>query len=520
MVLFNKEDKILSNIARVVEQRMKTADDITLALDSNLGENTGKIWDKNISAGSYGMLWEAIGRYLRNPKIDNQTFESYKEFSGMYFTTHHQNFFDAAPLEVIYSYIEDSALWGAEVFHVWYDIHHFRDIDDPYAHEIGGRLVSMLKYVKSLGLKTYLAGPANEAFDSSPEELRADWTRGHDGYIHTLNSHYHREICPNKPGGIEKMIEYRRQVMEMFKDVELDYVGFGPYDEGGCTCSKCRPWGSNGYIKCLEALIPVVKEYQPNAKIIMGLWLFDHFTEDCESAGVQMLLREGRLSEVTYINPMHGSYGYTHEMYRPKINFTEISMTDTAPWGGYGANPIPQRFQKVWEEHREFEVGGEPYHEGIYADLNAVIMLRCYRANQNAEDTVKEYLSYEFGLEGNLRDEVCKAIYGMGETLFRELDPVAHRYPIFESEKVFEIEETFKKAHATLPEDVRESVKWQLLYLRAMIDGELKRNDYYRNETVRAYFRKIIKLSHLEKSDPWTLPDAEDTPHGWIGVPD
>jgi len=60
----------------------------------------------------------------------------------------------------------------------------------------------------------------------------------------------------------------------------------------------------------------------------------------------------------------------------------------------------------------------------------------------------------------------------------------------------------------------------QLLYLRAMIDGELKRNDYYRNETVRAYFRKIIKLSHLEKSDPWTLPDAEDTPHGWIGVPD
>lgn len=39
MIICNQEDKILANIARVVENRMKGNEAITLKLDSNLGES-------------------------------------------------------------------------------------------------------------------------------------------------------------------------------------------------------------------------------------------------------------------------------------------------------------------------------------------------------------------------------------------------------------------------------------------------------------------------------------------------
>lgn len=438
----------------------------------------------------------------------------------MYFTTHFNNYLDAAPLDELFVYMEDLALWGMNVIHVWFDLHHFESMEDENAKIKSERLLAILKYAKSLGLKTMMAGPANEAFYSSPEELRADWTRGHDGYVRTLNDHYHLEICPSKEGGLEKIIEYRRQMLEVFKDAELDYWGFGPYDEGGCTCSECAPWGSNGYLRTCEELIQVIKEYMPNVQFVLGLWLFDWFTTENESAGVQKAFAEGRLPEIKYINPQHNSYGYTHDMHRPKISFPEISMTDTAPWGGYGANPLPAHFNKIWEEHRDYEEGGDPYLEGIYADLNAVIMLRCFRANQSAEDTVKEYLAYEFGLEGEVNEKVCKAIYGMEETLYRDLDKKAHRYKILNPEKVFEIEEAFSEAHAMLSEDVREGIKWQVLYLRAMIDGELKRNDYYRNDKVKEYFQKLIDLSHLHNSGVYTKPDVEDEENGFPDIPE
>lgn len=46
------------------------------------------------------------------------------------------------------------------------------------------------------------------------------------------------------------------------------------------------------------------------------------------------------------------------------------------------------------------------YSEGFFEDLNKIIMLRFYRENKNASDAVKEYLAYEFGLEGENLDKI------------------------------------------------------------------------------------------------------------------
>lgn len=78
---------------------------------------------------------------------------------------------------------------------------------------------------------------ANEALAGSPEELRVDWTSGHDGYCAELKGHYRVELCPNKPGSMELILEWKREVFQTFSDIKLDYVWIWPYDQGGCTCS-------------------------------------------------------------------------------------------------------------------------------------------------------------------------------------------------------------------------------------------------------------------------------------------
>ncbi len=525
MIKFDSKDKVLSNIAIIFEKRLKEKTDITLIIDKTLGEFTEKIEDGVISAGSHSQLLDACGRFLRDNSVRGE-FTSHKKISGQYITTHFKNYLDAAPLEELYEYYTDLAFWGMNTFNVWFDMHHYVDMEE--GKKDADRLKAMLRFVKSIGIKTSMTYLPNEAWDSSPVELRADWTPGHDGYVYPLSSHYHREICPSVPGGMEEIIKERREMMEYFKDVELDYVYVLPYDQGGCSCTACAPWGSNGLVRNMEALIPVIKEYYPTAQIILSLWQFGTYRcNEEEFVGLKEELLKGRLPEVDYLvsEPQYAEYPFREGMPRPILNFPEISMPGAIPWGGFGANPVPKLQQELWDKNGDKLDGGMPYSEGLYEDINKVICLRFYRDNQSAEATIKEYLSYEFGLQGEILDKVAKAIWDMEETLPRKYAPPytrgekgiyelveregqkPHCYPIVNFDKVFKIEKAFIEANESLPEDIKNSKKWQMLYLRAVIDGELKRNDWTRNDKTFGYFEKIVELCHLQKSGWATKPD-------------
>jgi hypothetical protein len=417
MIRFDQNDKILGNIARVVETRMKKKNidaELTLVLDPKLAELESRFEDGVISGGSYPDILYVAGKFLRDPKLENGEFKSFKPICGLYWATHNQGYAETAPIEELLEDIEDEALWGMNVIEVWYDLAQHKIEESADFIE---RLLTLLRHAKSLGLKTALTTISNEAFDDSPEELRADWTSGHDGYTVNLNAHYHREICPSKKkGGMEKIIEYRRQMLEAFKDADPDIVGIGPYDQGGCTCPDC------------------------------------------------------------------------------------------APWGGYGATPVPMKIQKLWDVNADKLEGGFPYCEGFYEDINKAIVLRQYRDNQHASDTVKEYLAYECGLEGELLDEVHTAVMAMEETHARGWEP-GHRYTIKNPAKIFEIEATILKAHEQLPDEYKNGKKWRLFYYRAIIDAELARNDFYRNDKVVGYFNEMIELYHLYNANWYVKPD-------------
>ncbi len=527
-IIYNKNDKILSKIAEKFQKRLKADVEITLEIDEALDEFCGEIKDGTIKAGSYHQLLDTAGRFLRNPNASG-TFKSYKKMPGMYFASHFNNYYDAAPLEEVYEYIDDLAFWGMGVLGFWFDMHHYKSMKD--GEKQSSRLLAMLSYANSIGVKTSMTMLANEAFDNSPTELRADWTSGHDGYIRDLNDHYHLEICPSVEGGLQKIVEYRREMMEVFKKAQIDYILIGAYDQGGCTCPKCAPWGGNGFVKCCEAIIPLIREYFPNSKYILSLWQFGSFTGNTvEFEMLNEKMNAGALPEVSYMmsEPSNNSYAFTHDMARPVVGFPEISMCSTSPWGGYGANPRPDRWQKLWDTNRDRLDGGQPYSEGIYEDINKIIHLRFYRDNQDARTTVKEYLKYEFSLRDDLLDEVTQAIFDMDETLYRKFSRLyvtdekgvliknpnmqfpPHYYEIYTPDKVASIEETIMKADATLTPEIRAKTKWQLIYLRAVIDGELLRNKFYRNEKVLEYFYKLIEISHLESSGVYTKPDVTE----------
>ncbi len=68
-----------------------------------------------------------------------------------------------------------------------------------------------------------------------------------------------------------------------------------------------------------------------------------------------------------------------HERPHPErwvlTSFPEISMTGHRPWGTAGAAALPQRWSGQFDELREKTVGGWPYSEGIYEDLNKFLWI-------------------------------------------------------------------------------------------------------------------------------------------------
>lgn len=522
MIKFNVNDKILSNISRIVEKRAKGEINLTLVLDENLGEYNGKYENGVITGGSYHSILELCGRYLRNPKMKNTEFHSHKEACGIYLASHRNNYYVEAPLSELYDYVEDLALWGMNLIQMWFSICEHDSIED--GRELIDRIKSILKHCKSIGVKTILATIVNGAFkNNSPEHLRADWTSGHDGYIYNLNAHYHIELCPSTEEGMAKIIENRKIFLEEFKDVSPDYISLGAYDQGGCSCSKCAPWGGNGYVKCCEETLKLVKEYLPNTKCILSTWQFGTFTgNDDEFIGLKKAIENGPLKECVYIRsePQYQFYPFHEGMPLPLVGFSEISMCSTLPWGGYGTNPIPRLLQILWDKDGDKLEGGLPYSEGIFEDINKVIMLRFYRENKSASDTVREYLSYEFGLSGEMLDKVHKAIMDMEDTFYRSCES-GHSYPLrkppyvpaeydvkADTKIMPEIEKVIVEVHNTLPKEIQENKKWQLIYLRAMIDGELSRNNMTRNDKVQEYFKTIEKMFYLEKAGRCVHPDV------------
>ncbi|MCY2990213.1 MAG: hypothetical protein NTY19_20410 [Planctomycetota bacterium] len=458
-----------------------------------------------------GLLY-GVGKLLRTSRYDQGGFTPsiwreisvpHKPVRGIYFATHFYNYYHAAPTEEIERYVEDLGLWGYNALVVWYDMHHFDGADDPQAVAFREHLHKILAAARRIGLDVGLGVIANEAYGNSPPTLRADPSAQRGGW-------YDCAVCPNKPGGMEYILDVLGGEFDWAADLSPRYVWIWPYDQGGCGCTQCRPWGSNGFLKAAERVAALARRKLPGTEIILSTW----FLNEGEWQGLHKAFAEKKpfadyvLAEGT-ARPMPAKL--------PMVGFPEISMHNTFPWGGFGATPLPRRAEQQWNAVKHTSSGGFPYSEGIFEDITKAAIGQLYWSDRPTSESVREYIAFEFA------PEVADEIAGVVATLEKnhhwrwwpdELKGVKLDLNWFPSRGAKpqadpgaeEAYATIQRVDAKLTPQARQSWRWRQLYLRALLDAELKANGGSPNARCNKAFAELIKIYHAEKANPAVRP--------------
>lgn len=524
----NSKNIILKNVLRIFEREVRKRCDVEilssgkcdllveLEIDRKIGKDGYRIEEENntikISGGNEVGVLYGIGKFLRDSYYNNKRFFPStwrgisipeKEVRGIYFATHFHNFYHEAPLEKIKEYIEELALWGYNTVIVWFDMHHFNGINDTEAKKMIVRLREILITAKNIGLRVGLGTLANESYANSPKELRADQT--FPGTKH-LRGGFGVELCPSKPGAKELMLKWFEEEFESFSDIGIDYVWAWPYDQGGCCCEKCSPWGANGFLIMAKEISNLARKYFPNSKFILSTWLFDN--NEWEGLKKAFLKRP---SWVNYIlADSHSDFpeyplknGVPGNL--PLLNFPEISMWGMAPWGGFGANPFPKRLQKLWEQVKDIISGGFAYSEGIFEDINKIIVSQFYWNDKNSLETIKEYVKFYFSLEA-VKDvsEVIEILERNHNFFFLKKVPCeVPKKMIDDGEKAYFI---MKSVDSKLEEWAKNSWRWRIIFLRTFIDNERLKNKGEITKKCNEAFEELTKLYYAENAQSCVAP--------------
>ena len=217
-----------------------------------------------------------------------------------------------------------------------------------------------------------------------------------------------------------------QEKFDAFKSIGLDYWFIAPYDNGGCTCPKCAPWGANGYLRMAEPMARAYRRAFPKGKVILCTWYFDRWGIG-EWDGITAKFKAKKPDWVDYIMA---------------DNFEEYPRypLDTRRAGRLAALELP-RHQHVRTESvgrlrrqsasrpppaalgrdQEKLSGGFPYSEGIYEDINKVICARLYwEPDRPAIETVKDYAAFEFSPE--VADDVASVVKIFEKNHLRDQD--------------------------------------------------------------------------------------------------
>jgi hypothetical protein len=541
-----KEADVLMNIIRrwfsdrsAVEVVEGESGDFVLTLRMNAaipgeGFNTVRESEKRvvIEACCIRGIYAGTGRFLRDCRIEEDGFDPccteglsmpQKEIRGMYFATHFYNFYHAAEIGEVERYVEDIALWGLNSIVVWFDMHHYKSIEDPMAQEMISRLRMILTAVKKVGMGACLGILSNEGFGGSPPELRADWTSGHDGYFAEPVGHYHVELCPSKPEGLALILKYREDMLRLLADMDFEYIWLWPYDQGGCTCGECAPWGANGFLKTSVELAKLTRRYFPKSKLILSCWDFDEFIHGEWDAFRKAFSNEPKWIDYLLVEPRskYSSFpvrkGELHGL--NLVGFPEISMMFATPWGGFGANPLPTFLKDIWSVCGNELEGGFPYSEGIFEDMNKFMVSRLYwNGGSDTGTALKEYLAAY--ISRDRADSLYNAMLLLERAISRtrmEADGTPRNYPepseydgegvkyvIADTSGIDLAYDVITNCDAEISARSKGTWRWRIIFLRAVIDYELFHNSFLPNKRCMDSYRELIDIYSAADAD-WAV---------------
>ena len=426
------------------------------------------------------------------------------------------NYYHRAPVADIVRYVEDLALWGYNTIGAWPDKHHFEGIDDPEFQAFLARLAEIFAGAKAIGMKVNLLTLANDGYRTTPKELIGTDTR---------RAWYGCEICPSTPAGMALVLSNHRETLECLAGIGLDYYTLWSYDQGGCGCAACAPWGAKGMLECGKEVASLVKARQPSCRIVYSTWLFDYCGEP-EWAGLDAALARGQGEWIDILlAESHGQYPrYPLEHGspggRPLVSFPEISMRLIHPWGGSGSNPMHRINAGIWGQCAALCDGGVLYSEGIFEDINKALYAGFYWNRNNAvEETLREYARFELGCPEASYHDLRRALDTLEDNsafaLIRDLSDSQPGYDLSGkgyrrvrygagvawSRSAFaanarEACAAVLAVDGALPPWARNAWRWRLLKLRATIDAERQDHPDVVTERCADCFEELKELYH------------------------
>jgi len=420
-------------------------------------------------------LYYGIGKFLHSAKWTNDEFIPNPpkgvvtpdcSFRAVYFAVHFNNWYDEAPIDELEKYLEELMLYGYNTILGIIPIVSINSYEDDFFVRAVWKIRALFALAKKMKMKVGILVVPNQGMMNAPHEWDADPSYEQNPEK-PVRGNLGRNICPSVPEALEYLRSIWIKQFEQFEDMGLDYVISWPYDEGGCGCDKCRPWGARGFCDLSKEVYKDAKRFYPNSKFILSNWEYDSPEDEGEFAGLYERLR-GDMSFVDYIMvDCHGDfprYPLEHEVVKPIINFPEMSMWKIVPWGGRGANPQPKRFQRIWDSSKRVLQGGMPYSEGIYEDNIKVQFAGYYwDKNKSYQEILSEYINYE------LSHEVIDEVLEMMELMeFNHVGVAEYREPDMDvTRRVAELADAVDEK---LGERAKQSWRWRILYIRAKID--------------------------------------------------
>ncbi len=480
----------------------------------------------SITGGSFRALLFGAGVFLRSIDYRSDSFfvpmqrlrmTPAAEHRECYFARHFHNYYHMAPPEEFSRYIEDLALWGFNTFNTQSlpTINLSSDTPEEELRKLADDFHKLVATIRKLDCKLAAFDSFNQGLMDAPEAIRAvpntDSLRGNNGV----------NICPSLPEGLKYLDEIYLKSLEPFRDIRPDFTYFWPFDEGGCECEKCRPYGGNGYLRFIEHRIPMLKkQFGEQVKIIIATWAFH---EDEYERLYRWLETRNDIDSI--MSDAHGNYPAYPLMHKlpgraKLITFPEISMWGRSPWGGYGATPLPEHFTKLWNQIRGHVDGCRLYSEGLFEDINKVIVGGFYmNSGSRAEDLLREYARYEFcGADPEEFVRLCRELETIHIRNVHGFDPGKLDFDSYRPHAVEALALAMRLDSQISPR-LRSAWRWRLFYLRAVLEYELCVHGTLDTEAAVDAMKELIRLYRNEEEEGFWRKTAGDFMHTCIRPP-
>lgn len=339
---------------------------------------------------------------------------------SIYAPPHFGNFYECMSITEARELFNEWKTWGINGIGVYFDP---SDVVDPFSQDptykwareksinLLDRKLKLLQAAKENRMKITVAASPNVVYidQLTKTELIAETT---------TTEYIGPNLCPSKPEAMEIILNNYKNLFAYIDNgnIKIDFILAFLRDWGGCSCEKCSPWIET-YLKLWEdELVPILREYHPNAKVQFCTW----WTKEEE---IDFIVEYLKTKKPDWVDGINISLGYSTEIpnielpagYRKTI-FLHISYATTHldKYGVKGCVVAPNRLDEIFKKLKDYNIEGfQAYSEGVYDDLNKFLISYLGKdPNLNTTELVKDYCRKYFNIENNASlEELIKAIY-------------------------------------------------------------------------------------------------------------